>query len=118
MSRTNKAYAVLVVVFLLILNVANGVYAAARVAPSPAVTILGYFGLATILYFWFAQYSRAYGLAWNMDMGWFLYLAWWAVIPYQLFKLRGRKAWLTILCFAGIYLGTYVVGILVYYALI
>jgi hypothetical protein len=55
-------------------------------------------GLLTLLFFiglcsWFASYSRAHRIAWPMDMGVFLWLLWFVLVPYYVFKAEGRRGW-------------------------
>ena len=52
------------------------------------------------------------------DLGFFLYFAWPFIVPYYLFKTRGIRAILTILVFVGIYLATYLVGLLVFFIIV
>lgn len=44
--------------------------------------------------------------------------AWIIIIPYYAFKTRGGKGFITILIFIGIFAGTYLVSLVVYFALI
>jgi hypothetical protein len=66
---------------------------------------------------WFVNDSQEYGVKWNdnyIDMGLFLYLAWVFILPYYLFKSRGRKAFYTMLLILGIYFGASILGAITY----
>jgi hypothetical protein len=108
---------ILIVVFLLITHIADSIYYAYEIEPSGAFAILSYVFLFSLIGYWLEKDSKRYGVKWMLDMGFFLYLAWPVIIPYHLFKTRGIKAFLTILAFIGIYIGTYLIGLLVYFSI-
>ena len=65
------------------------------------------------LNWWFIADSRTHGAAWTksyLDMGMFLYVAGFFIVPYYLFKTRGWKALYTIGLFLAVLFGAYVVG--------
>ncbi len=100
--------------FLLIVQIANALYFARGIEPSAAFELMSSIGFLWLMGWWLKEDSKKRGVKWVYDMGFFLYLAWIFIIPYYLFKTRGLKALLTILSFVGIFLGTYLVGIIVY----
>lgn len=78
-----------------------------------------WFGLAFFwaLNWWFIIDSRNHGTSWtdwHLDMGMFLYVAGFFIIPYYLFKTRGWKALYTIGLFLFTIYGAYVAGAIFY----
>jgi hypothetical protein len=57
--------------------------------------------------------GKKYQTNWIYGWGLFLYVAAWFIVPFYLFKTRGSKAFLMILAFIGIYLGSYILGLIV-----
>ncbi len=107
---------ILLCTFLLVAQFMNGI----NVAPSPySDKTFFWFSLAFYwaLGWWFINDSRKYGFPWAdkyMDMGMYLYIGWFFIVPYYLFKTRGWKAVYVIGLLLGIYFGAYVVGIFLY----
>ncbi len=65
------------------------------------------------LSWWFINDSRRPDVHWSqdyMDMGLFIYVAGFFMIPYYLFKSRGWKAFYTIGLFLAIYIGAFALG--------
>ena len=100
-------------IFLLIVHVASGLYFARDLEPSPSFYLLYSFGFFMLVAWWLKEDSKSYGINWVYDMGLFLYLGWVFILPYYLFKTRGIKAFITILSFIGIFVGTYLIGVIV-----
>ena len=114
---SSRHFAGLLAVFLL-LNLANALYSAADLPVPGGVNLVCYFLVATIVYFWFKRFAEAHSLSLPFDMGWFLYVAWWAIVPFYLIKVQGRKAVRTILVVVAAYLVTYGVSLLVFFAIV
>jgi len=104
---------ILLYIFLLIVQIANGLYSAHGIEPSPAFDLMYALGFLWIVGWWLKEDSKRYGVQWVYDMGFFLYLAWVFIVPYYLFKTRGLRAFITILSVVSIFLGTYLVGVIV-----
>lgn len=67
---------------------------------------------------WFINDSRVYEIKWTdgfMDMGMLLYTAWIFIVPYYLFKSRGRKAIYTLVLILVVYFGAQLTGALIYF---
>jgi hypothetical protein len=78
---------------LFVMGTVFGLYDGIDRDPPPQVP-----GLLSILFFmglfsWFASYSRAHRIACPMDMGAFLWLLWFVLVPYYIFKTEGRRGW-------------------------
>lgn len=117
-SFGNSIPLILLVLCLLLMQIANGAYAAQGLEPSGSFVILCYLSILGLIGYWLDKDSRNYGVKWVYDLGFFLYFAWPFIVPYYLFKTRGIRAILTILIFVGIYLATYLVGLLVFFAIV
>ncbi len=104
----------LLCVFLLVAQIANGLYSVRGVEPSLAFELISIIGFVWLINWWLKEDSKRHRVKLVYDIGFFLYLAWMFIIPYHLFKTRKLKAFITILSFIGIFLGTYLVGIIVY----
>ena len=104
---------ILLFIFLLIVQIANGLYFARGIEPSPAFDLMYALGFLWLVGWWLKEDSKRYGVKWVYDMGFFLYLAWVFIVPYYLFKTRGLRAFITILSVVGIFSGTYLVGVIV-----
>ena len=103
--------AVLLYLYVGLMQLANGIYLAARIEPPPGFNLVDFFGLLWILGWWLLTDSRKRGLAWVYDIGFFLTIAWPFIMPYYLFKTRGARGLLSILAFIGVYVGGFVVGV-------
>jgi hypothetical protein len=96
--------------FMLISQIAAGVYAGFEVEPSGGFVTLQYVVLFWLVGDWLMKDNRQHHIDWVFDMGFFLYLAWPLIIPFYLFKTRGVKALLIIAGFIAGYLGAWFLG--------
>ena len=65
---------------------------------------------------WLYAYAQRHRISLPIDSGWFVFIAWWIVVPYYLFRARGRRAWIplagfTVLWGAALFLGGVIVGL-------
>jgi hypothetical protein len=104
----------LLCVLLVLTQIIVGLYLSRELELPPSFVLLSRLGLMWVLGWWLQTDSRKHSIKWVYDIGLFLYIAWPFIMPYYLFKTRGIKALLTILVFAVIYLGAYLVGVVVY----
>jgi hypothetical protein len=100
-------------VYLMLANVANGLYTGLLIQPSPVFQLASAMAFIWALGWWIIDDNKRYGLTWVQSYGVFLYVIGWMIIPIYLFRTRGSKAFLPLLLFAGIYLATYVFGIII-----
>ena len=100
------------IIFLFMANLAAGLYLGLAIVPSPAFRLLYSLSFLWIMGWWLMEDGRNYELKWPYGWGFFLYLAMWFMTPYYLFKTRGLRAFVTIAAFTGVYIGTYMVGIM------
>ena len=71
-------------------RIAEGVYSGLGRDVPPALDLLATLWLFMSVAKWFWGYSRAHGVSWPMDMGWFLLLAWFVVVPCYIIS---RERW-------------------------
>jgi hypothetical protein len=106
--------AALLCILLVISQIVTALYVSRDLELPPEFILLVRLGLVWGIGWWLQKDNHRHQIKWVYDMGLFLYIAWPFIMPYYLFKTRGIKALLTILAFAGIYLGAYLIGIAVH----
>jgi hypothetical protein len=104
----------LLYVFVIVTQLATGIYLAGEFEPPPSFTLLYPLGLLWVMGWWLHRDSRERGVSWVYDMGLFLYIAWPLVLPYYLLKTRGVSGLFAILTFVGVYLGAALTGAVLY----
>ncbi|MCI0550689.1 MAG: hypothetical protein L0287_07020 [Anaerolineae bacterium] len=105
--------AVFLLIFLLLANAANGLYAGLLIQSSPVFQLASTLAFLWVLGWWIIDDDKIYGLTWVQSYGVFLYIISWIIIPIYLFRTRGSKAFLFLLLFAGIYLATYIFSVMI-----
>ena len=100
-------------VYLMVANVANGLYTGLLIQPSPVFQLVSAIAFIWALGWWIIDDNKRYRLTWVQSYGVFLYVIGWLIIPIYLFRTRGSRAFLPILLFAGIYVATYIFGIMI-----
>jgi hypothetical protein len=112
LSRVTSPTALLYL-FVAVTQLSSGFYLSLGGEPPPAYLLLYSVGFLWIMGWWLQQDSRKRSVAWVLDMGLFLYIAWPIILPYYLVKTRGLRGLLYVLAFAGIYVGAFVIGVVV-----
>ena len=102
--------------FFLVANVANGLYSARSVEPSGAFGALWYLGAAGVITYWVHADCRRLGVREPLDLGLFVLLVWPLALPYHLLKTRGSRGLLTLAGLLVLFVATYLMGVLVFYA--
>ncbi len=97
--------------FVVITQLAYGIYYGAQIQLPAAVVLLHWLGFLWAVGWWLRTDSRKRGVAVIYDLGFFLYIAWPVVMPYYLVKTRGAKGVLVILGFIAAYVGVVLVGV-------
>ena len=103
----------LLVAFMLTAQVAGVAYQFSGVETPPGFDVLDGFGLLYVIGYWLEVDSRKYNFRWPYCRGVFLHLAAFFVVPYYLFKTRGKYAFLTLFIFLCLWLSTSFVGVVV-----
>ena len=109
----------LLVAFMLVSQAASAAFDISGRESPPGFDLLQTFGAIYAIGCWIQVDNRRYNFKWPYCQGIFLYVVGWFIIPYYLFKTRGKYAFLTLfifLCltiifsFIGIALGTLLFG--------
>lgn len=91
-------------------------YAAWDLRPPVLVDVLSPIVFAWLLWLWLSKDSRHSSVKWPaIDLGFFIYFAWFAILPYHLFKTRGIRGFLGILALAGAYLAGWLAAVVIIY---
>jgi len=104
----------LLCIYLFITQTIAGFYLSRGVELPATYTFLYPLALIWIIGWWLEKDSQRHGVAWVLDMGLFLAIAWPFIMPYYLFKTRGVRALLAIIAFVAIYLLAFVIGVALY----
>ena len=98
---------------VVITQFASGAYMGAQLQFPDGVTYLFSLGIVWAVGWWLRTDIRRHGVVAVYDLGFFLYLAWPAVMAYYLVKTRGARGLLAILGFVGAYFGAAMLGVVV-----
>src|SRR5262245_28897854 len=79
-------------VYLMLANVASGLYTGLLVQPSPAFRLASVMAFLWALGWWIIDDNKRYQLTWVQSYGVFLYMIGWMIIPIYLFRAGGPKA--------------------------
>lgn len=92
-------------------------YAAWEMRPPVLIDVLMPITYAWILWWWLTVDSKRSTVKWpKTDLGFFIYVAWFAILPFHLFKSRGFRGAFGILGFIGFYLAGWLAAIILIYA--
>jgi uncharacterized membrane protein YhdT len=109
----------LLVAFMLVSQAASAAFDIAGRETPPGFDLLQTFGALYTVGYWIEVDNRRHNFKWPYCQGIFLYVVGWFIVPYYLFKTRGRYAFLililficltTVFSFVGIILGTLFFG--------
>ena len=89
--------------FFLITGAAQGVYAAHGEQPSPRFHLVTVLAMMAFLWHWFAEQMRPYRPTFAMDMGVFIVVLWFILMPYYLWRYERWGGLIKCLALAGIY---------------
>jgi hypothetical protein len=104
----------LLYIFVVLTQLASGIYLASEREPPPAFSLLYALGFLWIIGWWLLRDSRERSVGWVYDMGLFLYIAWPFIMLYYLLKTRGAQGLWVILSFLGVYVGALLAGMMLY----
>ena len=94
------AWAILYGYFVL-MGLAGGLYRSASVEPTAGFELVYRGAFVIALASWFTEYARRHRLALPMDVGLFLYVASFVMVPYYVVRAEGWKRGLRTLCLVG-----------------
>ena len=103
---------IFMVALILIANIWISLFAVFDRTMSPAFNLLYFIAFTWVLRWWLKEDNQKYKEKWIYELGILIYAVWMIVIPIYLFKTRGLKAFLTIFAFIGLYLGTFIIGMI------
>ena len=87
-----------------------------RGSAAPQAESMSGVALSLVISFWVMTDARKRGRRLCYDFDSFLYFAWPVMVPVYLFQTRGLRAFLTLLCFAGIWLLAWLPGLAIFFA--
>ena len=114
-SKRNFVFSIPVIFMVLLILVTNiwiTLFAVFDRTMSPAFNLLYFIAFTWVLGWWLKKDNQKYKEKWIYELGILIYAVWMIVIPIYLFKTRGLKAFLTIFAFIGLYLGTFIIGMI------
>ncbi len=94
-------------------SVVAALYASAQLEPAPMVALFLSGGPLYAIILWLQRDAHRTGVGAVVDLGYFLLLAWPFVIPWYMFKTRGRSGWRLSAGLFGLIAAPYVTGLLV-----
>jgi hypothetical protein len=103
---------VMLFAFILVAEAAKAIFMVTRREPSTGYELLRTFGYLYVIGYWLQVDDRRHGFKWPYCRGVFLYLAGIFLLPYYLFKTRGKKGFLTLIIFASMYAISMLLGAL------
>ncbi len=101
----------LLVAFLLVSQIAGAAFDIAGREPPPGFDLLYTLGLIYAVGYWIQVDNRRYNFKWPYCQGIFLYVVGLFVIPYYLFKTRGKYAFLLLFVFLCLTIASSLIGI-------
>lgn len=94
-------------------SLAAALYATLHIEPSLAVGFFLSFGPLFAVVLWLERDAQRTRIGAVQDLGYFLLIAWPAVIPWYAFKTRGRRGWLLVAGLFGLIGASYISRLLV-----
>ena len=88
-------------------------FVAGRSLPNE-MRLLGSVLVTLVVYSWFMRFAREHRVALPVDLGMFLYMAWWVVVPVFVFQVSRKKAGWTVLAILTVYAVSYGIAFLVF----
>src|SRR5258705_4364914 len=88
---------VLLYIYLVLMQAAQGIYGIGKFEPPPAFSLVYSAGFLWIVGWWLLTDSRKRDIPWVYDIGLYLTIAWWFIMPYYLLQTRGGKVLLLII---------------------
>lgn len=101
---------VLLYAFVVISQIADGIYVVTEGGAPAFITFLSALGLVWLVGWWLRRDNRLQNLTSVYDLGMFLYILWPFIMPYYLVKTRGARGLLVVLGFLVADVGGYLVG--------
>ena len=90
------------------------IYAVAGIEPSGLVVAMMVVAPPVSVILWMQKDASLTGTGAGQDVGWFVWMAWPVVIPWYVFKTRGRRGWLLLTALIALMLAPQVVAPVLY----
>lgn len=103
--------------FLFLANAGGMLFSLNESSPSAGFELVSRLAVVMALWYWFLQYSWKHRISWPLDMGLFLAVVPFIIIPYHVVRVERKRGLLTLAALVGVYLGTYLVAVLLFYLL-
>lgn len=97
--------------FLFIANFARGVYAAHESQPSDRFQLLTTLGFMALLWYWFAQQMESHRPRLPMDMGVFIVVLWFVLVPYYLWRYERWRGLAKVTALVVLYAASWLVAV-------
>ena len=94
-------------------SAAAALYTVLALEPAPLVSILISFGPLVAVLLWLQEDARRTKAVAVHDWGFFLWIAWPALLPWYAIKTRGRRGWLLTLMLAALVLAPFFAVVIV-----
>ena len=99
--------------FTFFIQFISAFYSAWQTELPPVFQLLYWIAFGWLMWWWLREDSKRTGDTWPMDLGYFLFIAWYIIIPYHLFATRGVKGFIGILSFIGVFLAGWLAAVIV-----
>ena len=97
--------------YFLISSMASAIYAAHGRTVTARFSAVSTAGLLVFLWFWFTQQLEPYTTKWPLDMGAFVAVLWFLLVPYYFWRYERWRGLLKLVTLAAIYFASWVVGV-------
>jgi hypothetical protein len=88
--------------FFFFMQFMSAIYAAWQSDMPTVSELLSPLAFAWLCWWWLRDDSRDRGITWPIDLGMFVYVGWFLILPYHLLKTRGIKGLLGIAAFIAV----------------
>ena len=105
-------------IFLFLNQFAASLYQLANVPSSGAYQLLSTIVYGWLIWWWLNDDSKRYGIRWPHDLGIFLYLGWFLIVPYYLVKTRDFNGIVLILIFFAAQIAAWLLATIVWVMLL
>ncbi len=104
--------------FLFITGAARAVYSSHGELPSSRFELLANYGTLAFLWYWFSQEFRGHRATFPLDMGLFLGVLWFVLIPYYLWRYERWRGLAKLLLLGVLHFGAWAFSYAMHYGLV
>ena len=99
---------VVLVIYIVLLQGIEVLYSINGIIQPAAFEFLQPYGFIGLICWWLQRDSSRTGVSWPLDLGMFLYAAWFLILPYHIIRTRGVRGVLDICIFVGVVIAIWV----------